>query len=195
MEHERAFDWCYTFNDVPQDETTLRDVWLPQLEADLDAALDRGDIKHYAATLERGRKKRRLHFHVFLQFPDRQRPTRWLGILSDTSLFAACKPDRRHRLGSPAECEEYHGKEETRVTEPIAGGKLQPDRTGRGHRSDLDFVGERIRDGAGPAVIAREFTGTYIRYARGIHATCDILYRPQTLDSNPGRHYSLEGGG
>lgn len=183
---DRAFDWCYTFNDVPQDEATVRDQWIPHLHADLDAAIDAGHCKYYAFQLERGRKTGHLHVHCFVQFAERNRATRLAGVLAASNPFRPCKPNILHRLGSPEDCDRYHRKEKTRIDGPYKGGKLTPDRTGHGRRTELDFVAQRIRDGAGARAIAFEFTGTWIRYSRGIVSAIDVLNEPKELDADPG---------
>lgn len=183
--NKRSFDWCYTFNDVSQCPDTLP-RHLDNLHADLDAALDRGELSSYAATAERGGGTGHLHVHVFLQFRKRQRSSRWRSLLGASSPFVDCRPNVLPRLGSPEECLAYHTKEETCIAQPVSGGELQPDRRGQGRRSDLDIVGQRVRDGASPRDIATDFTATFIRYHRGIGAAIDVLHRPLALDTDPG---------
>lgn len=188
--NERAFDWCYTFNDVPQDPAQLTRL-CDDLHADLDAALDAGDLRHYAFQSERGRKTGHLHVHVFCQFRERQRGMRLRGLLRASSPFRPLKPNVLPRLGSPEECEVYHSKEETRLDGPYSGGELQVERRGQGKRTDLDRVAERIRSGDGVRQLATDFTTTYIRYHRGILAAIDVLHQPKALDADPGMGRSL----
>lgn len=181
----RAFDWCYTFNDIPQDEQRAVGELL-RLQADLDAALARRELRHYCFQLERGRKRGHLHVHLFLQFRERQRAVRFRSILCGDNPYGGRHPDIQPRLGSTERCEEYHSKEETRVDGPYFGGQLSADRQGQGQRSDLGEVSAAIKRGASARDIARDHPGVYIRYHRGVHATIDILHEPVALRSRPG---------
>ncbi|AMH87757.1 replication-associated protein [Pacific flying fox faeces associated circular DNA virus-11] len=96
-------------------------------------------------------------------------PARVSAFQSTTLKGAHFEP----RKGTRAQARDYCRKLDTRVDGPWEYGTFGAG--GQGRRSDLEAVEQSIKRGASLAEIAEEHTTSFIKYARNISLTCEIL--------------------
>lgn len=77
--------------------------------------------------------------------------------------------------GTDAQNKAYCTKEDTRVDGPHGEYGIPQEKSGKGHRSDLDILAERLTEGATAKDILMELPKTYIVHRNNIRATIQDL--------------------
>lgn len=91
------------------------------------------------------------------------KPMRFTGLQASVALLAGAHMEASR--GTREQNIAYCSKEESRYFGPAEFGDSG---ITQGHRSDLDAVGELVRNGATIREVATEFPATYIKFSRGI---------------------------
>lgn len=156
----RGSVWCFTINAKAPAVHPVR----PVLEIE-------GPLLFYKYQLERGEADLRLHYQGCLRFST---------AVSMLTVKRILRCDHAHleRAVNWRKTVDYCGKEETRIEGPWQAG--EPGQQGK--RTDLDAVGELVRDGASLKRIAEDFGKEFIKYSRGISALQTALRVPIRAD-------------
>lgn len=177
--NSQTTDWCYVFNDIPQDELGARE-WTDGFVLVLREGVRRGALVHFCGQLERG-DGGRFHFQLFLQYASKARGLSYIGFTPDE--FRAHRPHYERRLGTAEQAEQYHSKEESRIAGPYRGGRLRVVR--QGQRTDLEAVADRVLQGATAQAIVQQFPVQFIKYHGGIERSIKLSRTVKALDSAP----------
>lgn len=124
-----------------------------------------GRIKYLSWQLERGAENGTLHVQGYVIWSSPQRmgwSCKFFSKDDHKSSFKVCD-------GGHAANKTYTSKEETR----IEGGSphfLGTEPQGQGHRTDLDYIKERLDAGTPLKTIAKDHFGAWIRYERGLRS-------------------------
>lgn len=131
---------------------------------------------------ERGTTTGRIHWHVYIRFETKR------GAKTVAGYFAPyCGKNLwvEKARGNEKECRDYCWKEGKHVAK--AGASIEHGQEGaydpnqceqQGRRTDIEVMVARMKEGAGPAQLAEEFPGDYMRMHTGIDKMC-AHFNPQ----------------
>ena len=120
-------------------------------------------------------KTKRLHLQGYVQFPKRIMKTRAIKLLAPNHVEIAEHPVKAYN---------YCIKDESRATEGYWSIKSDAVPSGQGHRSDLSFACELVKE-RGVRAVAQEKPETYVRFSTGLSRLALML--------DPGkRHMPIE---
>lgn len=154
--------WCITVHVQNDEEFVPRDV------------LTKDGVKYACWGFESAPETGQLHWHLYIRFTTRKRMDtvkRFLGRQD-----AHCEPAK----GTEEQAREYTLKERVAGDEHHWGeyGEYEKDSGKQGKRSDLEEIGEKVKQGVSIQDIARDHTADYIRYHGGIQALQVALSNP-----------------
>lgn len=149
-----ARNYCFTIHDRNWDGPKLRD-----------------EVKYLIAQLEKGEETEKEHWQGYIELYKTARFKKTKEILGANAHIEA-------RKGTRLQAYNYCTKEDTRVTpwEKIEIGEFNKT---QGQRTDLQEIGENIRDGIPLRSIAEESPSHFIKYYKGMYALRDILDTPK----------------
>lgn len=164
----RYRNYFFTYNNPPKD-------WDPKVLFEKDkAGTAEGEcadaIRYLAGQFERG-DNRTLHFQGYVVFRNTQ------GLPGCRKIMQAATAHFEQRQGSHIQALAYVTKDKTRCPggEPVILG----DPPEQGKRSDLEDVGDAIKDGSTERDIAENYVAAYIKYSTGIRRAIGQRHRPR----------------
>lgn len=147
----KAKHWCGTLNNPSRE-----DAWKL---SDTEGEVGNGTSKlgFLIVGFEYGDYEQTPHYQFYAVFKNRVRLSQVKTILWSRGHYEACK-------GSPKENIEYVSKDGVVIV------KVGEEPKGRGRRTDLEEIKDKIDEGAGPGDIAGEYFSQWIQYRRGFAA-------------------------
>lgn len=145
----------------------------------LEMAL-KGITDAYAFQLEAGEETGARHIQIALKLKKKQRVSwmrEWSGF--PRTLY---KAGHWEKIRNIQDAKRYCTKEEGRLLGPYVWGDWPEEGDGRGRRSDLEEVGQRVLDGDSNLAIASDAPGTFIRFHRGINALRGLIRSPLSIE-------------
>lgn len=136
--------------------------------------------------LEECGETKKEHYQGYVEFSSPQRSN------AVKRLMGADWVHLEKRRGSSEQCREYCSKTESRIAGPWIWGTISG---GRGKRTDLLVIQERIQEGATEKEIADEFFGPWCRYYKAIGRYITLCTLPRTWDTEVFIHWGDSGTG
>ncbi len=155
----RLRNWCFTWFD---DGLSVPGTWaVEKIVPDLCKVEDVPFIRFAVWQIEKCPETGRHHCQGYIELTKSYRLSAIKEMLPD-----GCHLEKRR--GSAMQARDYCEKAETRVSGPFHYPCRDAFGGEQGNRTDLEAIGELIREGTLISTIANEFPGQYIRYTRGI---------------------------
>lgn len=171
----RSKHWCFTLNNYTETEYNH----IIQLY-DGENSREENQITYLIVGKETG-DSGTPHLQGFISFKERQRFNQVRRRISNRAHLEAAR-------GSPLQAAEYCRKDQ----DFIEFGALP---AGRGSRSDINQLTERIRDGVGADRIRDEFPKLFLRYSRAIEKWCTDIQPTRDWEVNVVVHWGRTGTG
>lgn len=155
--------WCFTLH-ATEEQTPIWSSIEPD-EVEPLQLFDPGVMDYMVYQVEACETTGRIHLQGYFILKKQARMNKAKTYIGDTAHIEKSR-------GTPDQNKAYCTKQDTRIAGPWEWGH-NPSR--QGHRTDLDEVVDRIKQGATLKDIARDNTSSMIHYSRGIQVVHHLL--------------------
>lgn len=156
--------WCFTLF-ATEEQTPIWSSIEPDEVAPLEL-FDAGNMDFMVYQVETCEDTGRIHLQGYFILKKQARMNKAKSFIDTTAHMETSR-------GTPSQNIAYCTKDDTRIAGPWQWGQCETHK--KGHRTDLDTVSEKIKQGNSLKQIAQDETSTMIRYSRGIQVVHHLL--------------------